>query len=187
MLKDGGELVLARRNLVMLGLGRHAELPQLVVELLHELVDGGSDGAEVVLLKLLALDGRAAEEGASGKPQVRACEEILLLDEEVLLLGADGGDDAAWRAAEEGKDAFGLLLEGYLRAQERGLLVERLSGVGDERGGDAEHLVLDEGGADGVPHRVATRLEGGTEAAVGEARGVGLALYQLLARESHED
>ena len=185
-LEDGGELVLARGDLVVLGLGGDAELPELVVELLHELVDRRTDGAEVVLLKLLALGGLAAEERAPGEDEVGTSLEVLLLDEEVLLLGADGGVDAVRVHAEESEHALGLLLEGDLGTEQRRLLVERLAGVRDEGGGDAEDLVLDERGAHGVPHGVAAGLEGGTKSAGGEARRVGLALDELLAREGHE-
>ena len=186
LLEDGRELVLARRDLVVLGLCGDGELPQLVVELLHEGVHRGADGAEVVLLELLALGGRGAKEGPAGQDQVGAGLEVLLLDEEVLLLGPDGYEHAARLVAEELQHALGLLLERRLRAKERRALVQRLAGVGDERGGDAQHLVLDERGARGVPHGVAARLEGRAQAAGRQARGIRLALHELLAREGHD-
>ena len=139
-----------------------------------------------MLLELLALGRLAAEERAPGEDEVGASLVVLLLDEEVLLLGADGGVDAVWVEAEEREHALGLLLEGDLGTEQRRLLVERLAGVRDEGGGDAEDLVLDERGAHGVPHGVAAGLEGGTKSAGGEARRVGLALDELLAREGHE-
>ena len=55
--KDGGQLVLAGSDLVVLGLGGNAQLPQLFVQLFHERGDLGADGAEVMLLQLLALGG----------------------------------------------------------------------------------------------------------------------------------
>jgi hypothetical protein len=85
-LEDRGKLMLARCNLVVLRLCRDAELPELVVELLHELVHGRTYGAEVVLLELLALGRLAAEEGAAREDQVRTLLVVVLLDQEVLLL-----------------------------------------------------------------------------------------------------
>ncbi len=85
--------------------------------------------------------------------------------------------------AEQRQHALRLHVQGRHGTQERRLLVERLAGVGAEGRGDAEHVVLDERGAGGVPYRVAARLEGGAQAAVGKARGVGLALDERLARE----
>ncbi len=187
LLEDGGELVLAGRDLVVLRLQGHGELPELVVDLLHERVDGGADGAEVVLLELLALGGLGAKQGAAGEDEVRAGLVVVLGDDEVLLLRADRGVDAARLLAKQAKDALRLLLEGDLGTQQRGLLVKRLAGVADERGGDAQDLVLDERGAHGVPHGVAAGLECGAQAAGGEARRVGLALDELLAAERHED
>ena len=187
LLEHGGELVLAGGHLVVLGLGRYGELPEFVVELLHEGVHRGSDGAEVVLLELLSLAGLGSEERAPGETQVGARLEVLLLDEEVLLLEPDRGDHAPRLTSEKGQHALCLLLERDLRAQQRRLLVERLAGVGDEGRGNAEHLVLDERRAHGVPHGVAAGLEGGAKSAVGEARRVRLALHQLLAAKGHED
>ncbi len=185
-LEDRGKLMLARCNLVVLGLCRDAELPELVVELLHELVHGRTDGAEVVLLELLALGRLAAEEGAAREDQVRTLLVVVLLDQEVLLLRADGREDAVRILAEEGKHTLCLLLECDLGTQKRRLLVESLARVGDEGRRDAEHLVLDEGRRGRIPDRVAAGLERGTKAARREARCIRLTLDKLLAAEGHE-
>ena len=173
-------------DLVMLGLGRHAQLPQLAVQLLHELVDGGTDGAEVMLLKLLTLQRGVAEQRAARHDEVGALRVVLLADQEVLLLGADGGDHAVDMLAEQSQHALGLLVDGAHGTQQRGFLVKRLAGVAAERGGDAQHLVLDERVAGGVPCRVAAGLEGCAQAAGREAGGVGLALDEFLAGEAHD-
>ncbi|VWM24384.1 Uncharacterised protein [Collinsella intestinalis] len=177
---DGRELMLAGRDLVVLGLGRDAERPQLVVEVLHVGRDGGADSAEVVFLELLSLARGGAEEGAPADHEVAAAVGVLL-DEEVLLLVPDARNDLLGRLAEEGEHALGLLVQRRHRAQQRGLLVERLARVGAKRGGDAQDVVLDERRARGVPGGVAAGLERGAQAAVGEARRVGLALDQGFA------
>src|SRR6185437_2433946 len=73
------------------------------------------------------------------------------------------------------------------REQQRDLVVERLTGPRREGRGDAEHRAVgvleDERWGARVPSGVAARLEGRPDAAGGEARRVGLALDQLLARE----
>ena len=86
--KMGSQLVLGRSHLVVLGLRGNAQRPQLIVELLHELVHRGANGAEVVLLQLLALHRRIAEQRAAREHDVEALLIVLLGDEEVLLLGA---------------------------------------------------------------------------------------------------
>ena len=154
------QLMLRGSNLVVLGLRRHAKLPQLAVKFLHELVDRGADGAEVMLLELLALQRGVTEQRAARHDEVGTLRVVLLADQEVLLLGADGGDHAVDMLAEQSQHALGLLVDGAHGTQQRGFLVKRLAGVAAERGGDAQHLVLDERVAGGVPCRVAASLEG---------------------------
>ncbi len=167
--EDRSKLVLGRSNLVVLGLRGDSERPKLVVELLHEVVDGGTDSAEVVLLELLALAGAVTEQGASGELEVHALFIHLFGDQEILLLGADGRGDAGRLFAKEGKHAVGLLVDCFHGAQQRRFLVERLAGVAAKRGGDAQDLVLDECIGGGVPSGVAAGLKRCAQAAVGEA------------------
>ena len=183
--EDGSQLVLGGCHLVVLRLGGDAELPQLLVKLLHELVHRGADGAEVVLFQLLAFARRRAEERAAREHQVLAARVVFLWNQEELLFIADGGHHALGRFAEQGEHALRLLVDGVHGAQKRGLLVEGLARVAAERRRDAQHLVLHEGVARRVPCGVTARLEGGAQAAVWEARRVGLALNELLAREAH--
>ena len=183
---DGGQLMLAGGDLVVLGLGGHAQLPQLLVQVLHELGNDGAEGAEVVLLQLLALGRGRAEQCAAGQHQVKALVVVLFLDEEVLLLGADGGSHAGHVLAEQMQHLAGLVGDGLHRAQQRGLLVQCLAGVGAERGGDAQRVVLYESVAGGVPGGVAAGLSGGAQAAGGEGGSIRLALDELLTGELHD-
>ena len=59
--EDGGQLMLAGSDLVVLGLGRNTQLPQLFVQLLHERGNFGADDAEVVLFQLLTLGRGSAD------------------------------------------------------------------------------------------------------------------------------
>ena len=121
--------------------------------------------------------------------QVRPLEEVLLVDQEVLLLGPDGGEDAlALLVAEQAQGLDRRARERVHRAQQRDLGVERLTRPGGERGRDAEQgpvrVLEDEGGAGRVPGGVAAGLEGRAQAAGREGGGVRLALDQLLAGEA---
>jgi len=69
---DGGHLVLAGGDLVVLGLGEHAELPQLFIELFHVGGHAGTERAEVVVVQLLTFRGLCAEQGAAAQAQVHA-------------------------------------------------------------------------------------------------------------------
>ena len=94
-LVDRRHLELARRDLVVAGLGRDAEAPQLAVEIHHEREDPLADRAEVLVLELLALGRRGAEQGPAGQEQVGPLLGEPAVDEEVLLLGTDVREDAA--------------------------------------------------------------------------------------------
>lgn len=184
--EDGRKLVLRGRDFVVLSLGCNAELPQIIVELFHEFIDRGADGTEVVFIELLAFARRCAEERTAGHDQVVAAFVILFSDEEILLLRADRSDDLVAVFAEETQHALCLCVDRAHGTQKRRLLVECFAGVGAECGGDAKHLILDEGRARGIPRSIATCFESGTQAAVREARGIGLSLDELFAREGHD-
>ena len=183
-----GHLELRRCHLVVARLGRDAQPPQLTVEIHHEGQHSLADRAEVLVLELLALRRGGAEERASREDEVRTLLGQAAIDEEVLLLGADVGEDAAGgRVAEPLQDAQGLLAQRLLRAQHRDLVIERLARVRDEGGrdgqGHAVRLDLQEDRAGDVPGRIAAGLEGRSDAARRERAGVRLALDQALARE----
>ena len=180
-------LMLAGGHLVVLGLGVDAQLPQLLVQIRHEGLDAGTNGAEIVVFHLLTFGRIGAEEGASGEDQIGTLGVVLGVHQEVLLLHADGGYHALGLLAEELEHPAGLVADGVHGAQQRGLLIQHLAGVAAKRGGDIEGIVLNKGIAGGVPGRVSSGLEGGAQAAGGEAGGVGLALHQLLAGKLHDD
>ena len=187
VLEHRRDLVLARRHFVVARLDRHADLVQLALGLVHERHHALGDRAEVLILELLALRRLRAEQRAAGVDQIGTRQVEVLIDQEVFLLGPARRDDALGVRAEQLQHADRLLRERFHRAQQRRLLVERLTRPAHERGRDDER-----DGAAGVeqprrarriPRRVAARLEGGAHAARREARRVGLALDQFLAAE----
>ena len=78
--------MLARSNLIVLGLCRDAQLPELVVKLFHEVVDGWTNGTKVVFIKLLSLAWLTTKEGTTTQNKVRALLKVFLFDKEVFLL-----------------------------------------------------------------------------------------------------
>ena len=191
LLEHRRELELRGGHLVVAGLGGDAQAPELALHILHEGEDARLDGAEVVVLQLLVAGGRRAEEGAAALDEVGPLEPEGLVDEEILLLRAERADHAPVRPlAEAGHQPPHRLLHRLHGAQEGRLLVEHLTGVGAEDGGDAEGgavgVALDEGRARNVPGRVAARLEGTPQPAGGETRCIRLAHDQVLAGEARE-
>ena len=85
------------RHLVVARLDGDAELVELALALEHEREHALGDGAEVVVLELLPLRRRRAEERAAGRQQVGPREVEVAVDQEVLLLGA-GDRRRRWRA-----------------------------------------------------------------------------------------
>ena len=58
---DGSQLMLGRGCLVVLGLGRHSQLPQFLIYIVHIGADPLSDDAEIVVVHLLPLWRHSAE------------------------------------------------------------------------------------------------------------------------------
>lgn len=85
--EDRRQLVLCRGDLVVLCLSKHAELPQLFVELLHERGNSRLDRAEVMVFKLLTLRCACTEQRAARVNEVRALIVELFIDKEIFLLG----------------------------------------------------------------------------------------------------
>ena len=186
--EDGGKFVLRGSDFVVLRLGKHTQLPKLFVQLFHKGLNAGLDDTEIMIVQLLTLRRLAAVERAAGVDQILALVVNVLINKEVFLLGTDRcADVLAGVVAEEAKDTHGLTVDRLHRAKKRCLFVKRFAAVGTERGGDAKHAVFDERVARGIPCGVAAGFERGAKAAGGEARGVGLALDQLLAGELHDD
>jgi hypothetical protein len=183
------ELELAGGDLVVARLDGHAELEQPLLDLGHVAEHALRDRAEVVVLELLPLRCGRADERAAADEEVGPRRRELAVDEEVLLLDAERRDDLvrALVRAEDAQDAHRLLRHGLDRAEKRSLLVEGLARVAHEHGGDAQRRLVaravDERRARRVPGGVAARLVGVADAAVREARRIGLALDQLRAAE----
>ena len=124
-------------DLVVLGLGENAELPELLVQILHVGGDAGFDGTEVVILQLLTLGRLGAEERSAAELEVNTLLIQLLVDQKILLFGSHGGGDSRHVGlAEQVQDPDRLSAQALHRAEQRCLFVEHLAGVGAECGGN---------------------------------------------------
>ena len=183
---DRGQLMLRGGHLVVLGFGIDAHAPECLVQIGHKRGNAGFEGTEIVVLQLLPLGRRRAEQRAPGKHKVGPAVVHGLVNDKVFLLGphihvhTPGGV-----VAENAQNAQRLGADGVHRAQQRGFGVQRLPRVGAEGRGDVERAVLDKGIGGGVPGRVSPRLKGGAQTSGGEGGSVGLPADQLLARKLH--
>ena len=140
-----------------------------------------------MVFQFLALGGHGAKDRAARIEQVGASVEELAIDQEVFLLGADGGKNLGDVLTEDLQDALGLVRQRVHRLEQRRFLVEGFVSPGDEGRRDDEcrsvGRVHDVGGARRIPSRVTACLERGTQAAGGKRRRIGLALDEFLAGE----
>ena len=185
--EHGSQLMLARRGLVVFRLGGHAQLPQLLIHLLHERLYPGLQVAKVMVIQFLALGRTRAEQSAAGIDQILALVIQIPVDEEIFLLRPNCRRDLFHvDVSQQPQHALGLPVDRLAGAQQRRFLIQRVAAVAAKRGGNAQGAVLDKGVAGGVPGGVAPGLEGRPQSARGEGRSVRLATHQLLAAKLHD-
>ncbi len=140
------KLVLSGSNLVMLGFRKHAELPQLLVEISHICGDARLYDAEIMVVKLLSLRRLCAEKRSSAENKVVTFFIHFLVNKEVFLFGTDGGADALYiGVSEKAENSQRLLVQCLHRAEQGSFLVERFAPVGAERRGNTKRFVLYKG------------------------------------------
>ena len=139
--------------------------------------------SKVVVVHLLVLRALVTHQRAARHQQVGTGGVEAFVNEEVFLFPAEVHLHLVYIVVEEAADVFGGLRDSVERTEQRGFVVERLAGVGDEDGGDAEGVVDDEHGRRRIPGAVASGLEGISYSAVGERGGVGFLLHEQLAAE----
>ena len=99
-----------------------------------------------MVFKLLVLGALMAHEGASGHHQVGTGGIECFINKEIFLFPAEVADDMSYILVEIAGDIRSGFVNGVESAQQGGLEVERLSGIGDENRWYAEGLVEDENG-----------------------------------------
>ena len=109
--ENGRHLMLARCDLVMLGLGVNAQLPKLLIQIRHERFDTRANRAKVMILQLLSLRRSCAEQRASGQNQVRTLFIIFLINQEILLLRSNRCRDTGDILAKQLQHAAGFLAD----------------------------------------------------------------------------
>ena len=189
---DGSQLVLGRRHLVVLGLGGHAQLPQLQVHIPHKGSHSLADGAEIVIVQLLPLGRHGAKKGTAGIDQVFSLLEYLGVHQEILLLRSHGGSHfSGCGIPEQAQQTQRLGIDGLHGAQQGRLKVQGLSRVGAERRGNTQdrsrRVLSHKGRGRAVPGRIASGLKGGPQSAGGKRRSVRFSLDQLFAGKLHQD
>ena len=158
-----------------------------MIQILHEGRHPGADGAEIVVVQLLALGGLSTEQGAPGDPQILPLGIQILGQQEIFLLSAHAGNHPlGFGVAKQPQNTHSLPGHFLNGAQQGGLLVQGFAVVGEEAGGNIQAAILDEGTGAGVPGGVAPGFKGGSQTAGGEGGGIRFAPHQLLAGKLHD-
>ena len=117
---DEGQFMLSRSHLVVLGLGQDAQLPKLLIQILHVGGHPGLDRAKVVIIHLLSLGRPGAEKRASGEAQVPALLPQLGVHQEILLFRARSGAYPLYlRVSKQAQNAQRLSVQRLHGAQQR--------------------------------------------------------------------
>ena len=185
--EDRCQLVLCRSNLVMLGLGEYAQLPQLIVQILHEGKNSLLDNTEVVVVQLLATWRFRTEKGTAGVNQVFTFFPHFFIYEEIFLFRANSTVDADSINAEQLQQLAGCFADCIHGTQQRSLFIQHFAGVGAEGCRNAQAVIFDKCIGSRVPCCIAAGFKGCTQAAGREAGSIRLALNQLFAGEVHNN
>ena len=183
---DGGQLMLTGRALVVLGFGEDAQPPELLIQILHELRNPGTDGRKIVVIQLLTLGSRRAKQSPAGQAQILPLGVQILGKQKILLLSPHAGDNSlGFVVAKQPQDAD--CLPGYLlqRTQQRRFLIERVSGVGEEHSRDVQTSVFDKCAGCWIPGGVTTGFKGCPQSTGGERTGIRFTPDQLFSGKLH--
>ena len=123
------------------------------------------------------------QQRALGQRKVGACGIEILIHQEILLLPAKVGDHLIHLRIKIAAHLNSRLAQRLDGADERRLIIQRFTRIGNKHGGDTERIVHDKGGRRGIPSGVATGFEGVAQAAIGETGGIRLLLHQQLSAE----
>ena len=185
---DRGHFVLGRSRFVMLGFRRNTQLPQLLVQLRHEGLNPGLDGAEEMIAQLLSLGRHGPEEGAPGEDQIAAPVIERLVHQKIFLFRPHAGHHPGGvRPAEQLQNPYRLPVDGLHGPEQGRFFIQGVTAVGAVGRGNEQGMILDEGIRGRIPGGIAPGFEGGPQAAAGQAAGIRLPPDQLLAAELADD
>ena len=111
----------------MLCLRWNTILPQILVQLSHEMRNLILDHAEVLIVKLLSLRCRCAKQCTSSQLQVKSLIELILVNQKVLLLWSNGSSYLRWCLTKQLQDTKCLLVNGIHGTKKWCLVIQRLA------------------------------------------------------------
>ena len=184
------QLVLRRSHLVMLGLGRYAQLPQLFIKLLHICADALPDHPVIMVIHFLSLRRHGTKQSSSGVNQIFSLQILLPIHKEIFLLRPYRRHHPFYRRiAEQMKNPNRLFVNSLHGTQKRSFLIQRLAPVRTERCRNAERhtngVLLQKGRRGAVPGGIASGLKRGSQASGREGGAICFTLNQFLSGQIH--
>ena len=122
-----------------------------------------------MVFELLVLGTFVTHKSATRHHQVGASCIKRLIHEEVFLLPAEIREDVLNGRVEVLSNRRTGFVNAVERTEERGLIVERFTCVGNEDGGDTQGVVDDESRRRNIPSRISASLESVADTAIREA------------------
>ena len=158
----------------------------LRLEILHKGGDAGRDGAEIMVGQLLVLGGIVADHGPVAQFQVDPGIEQGFVRQEIFLLQADVGGNAADMAVKEFGNVGGRLIQRLQGTEQGDFHIQGFTGIGYEYRRDTQGAVQDKDRRSRVPGGIAARFKGIAQTAVGETGGIRFLLDEGIAAETLE-
>ncbi len=121
-----------------------------------------------------------AHQRATTQHQIGPNGPQTLVDEEILLLPTKVGNNPLHILVEVMTDLRSSIVDGRHGTQQRNLIIEGLTRIGDEDGRNTKRRIDDKRGRRGIPRRITARLERIANTAIGKRRGIGLLLHEQL-------
>ena len=132
---------------------------------------------------LLVAGGKLSHDRAARELQVGTAVELIAGNEKDLLLEADVGLESGGFETKMLQKARPLFTHGVIGTKERRLLVEGHAVVGNEDGGNVDHLIAEENWGARVDDEVSTSGVSRTETTIGVRRAVRFTLDEVASVE----
>ena len=178
--------MLAGSTLVVFGFGKNTQPPELFVQILHKLGNPGADGRKIVVVQLLPLGSRCAEQGSAGQAEILPLGVQVLGKQKILLLSPYASDNSlGCVVTKQSKNSD--CLPGYLfqGAQQGCFFIQRVPGIREKHGRNIQAPVFDKSAGRGIPGGVATGFKGCPQSTGGERTGIRFTPDQLFSGKLH--
>ena len=155
------KLMLGRRYLIVFRLGKHTELPQLFIQLFHELRYLRLDGPEIMIVEFLPLRRHHSEQSPSCESKVRPFLIEVDRNKEIFLFCSGYRMYSLYCCiAQQFQHSQCLIVQRIHGPQQRCLLIHCFAAVGTERGRYAQCLVSYKCKRRRIPCRISSGFKG---------------------------